>query len=81
MPQQLSRLAERLLAGRTLEQTLHAVNLLVVEQVGRLQEPFIAQVTLKRAIGRVFVSAPVANEGVLLLEAHLALLALERSLL
>lgn len=81
VPQQFSRLAERLLAGRTLKQTFHAVNLLVVKQVGWLKEPLIAEVTLERAICWIFVSATVANEGVLLLEAHLALLALERPLL
>lgn len=57
------------------------MNLLVVKQVGRLKKSFITQVTLKRAISRVFMSAPVAYKGVLLFEAHLALLALERSLL
>lgn len=81
MPQQFSRLAERLLAGRTLKQTLHTVNLLVVKQVGWLEKPLITEVTLERAIGRVFVGATVAHESVLLFEAHLALLALERSLL
>lgn len=57
------------------------MNLLVVKQVGRLEEAFIAEVTLERAIGWVFVRAAVAYERVLLFEAHLALLALERSLL
>lgn len=81
VPQQFSRLAERLLAGRALKQTLHPVNLLVVEQVGRLKEALITEVTLERAISRVFVSATVAYESILLFEAHLALLALERPLL
>lgn len=81
MPQQFSRLAERLLAGRTLKQTFHTVNLLVVKQMGWLKEPLVAEVTLEGAIGWIFVSATVAHQSVLLLEAHLALLALERSLL
>lgn len=81
VPQQFPRLAERLLAGCTLKQTFHTVNLLVVKQVGWLEKPLIAKVTLERAIGWVFVSAAVAYECVLLFEAHLALLALERSLL
>lgn len=57
------------------------MNLLVVKQVGWLEKPLITKVTLERAIGRVFVGATVAHESVLLFEAHLALLALERSLL
>lgn len=57
------------------------MNLLVVKQVGWLEEPLITEVTLERAISWVFVSAAVAYESVLLFEAHLALLALERSLL
>lgn len=81
VPQQFPRLAERLLAGRTLKQTFHTVNLLVVKQVGWLEKPLITEVTFERAIGWVFVSAAMAYERVLLFEAHLALLALERSLL
>lgn len=81
VPQQFSGLAERLLAGCTLKETFHPVNLLMVEQVGRLEEALIAEVALERAIGGVFVSASVAYESVLLFEAHLAFLALERSLL
>lgn len=57
------------------------MNLLVVQQVGWLKEPLITEVTLERAIGWIFVGATVAYESVLLFEAHLALLALERSLL
>lgn len=81
VPQQLPRLAEGLLAGGALEEALHAVNLLVVEQVGRLHEAFIAQVALKGPIRWVLVRAAVAYKRVLLLEAHLTLLALERTLL
>lgn len=81
MPQQFPRLAERLLAGCTFEQTFHTVNLLVVQQVGWLKEPLITEVTLERAIGCIFVSATMAYQRVLLFEAHLALLTLERSLL
>lgn len=57
------------------------MNLLVVEQVRRLEEALITEVTLERAISWVFVSATVAYESILLFEAHLALLALERPLL
>lgn len=56
------------------------MDLLVVEQVGRLEEAFVTQVTLEWAISWVFMGAAVANESVLLLEAHLALLTLERPL-
>lgn len=57
------------------------MNLLVVQQVGWLEKALIAEVALERAVSWVLVSATVANEGILLFEAHLALLALERSLL
>lgn len=57
------------------------MNLLVVKQVGWLEKPLITEVTLERAISWIFVSATVAYESVLLFEAHLALLALEGSLL
>lgn len=57
------------------------MNLLVVKQVGWLQETLITEVTLKRSISWVFVSATVAYKSVLLFEAHLALLALKWSLL
>ncbi len=57
------------------------MNLLVVKQVGWLKKPLITEVTLERAISGIFVSATVAYESILLLEAHLALLALEGSLL
>lgn len=81
MSQQFTRLTERLLAGCTFEETLHPVDLLVVEQMGGLEEALIAQVAFEGAIGRVFVSAAVANKSILLFETHLTLLALERSLL
>lgn len=57
------------------------MNLLVVKQMGWLEEALITEVTLERAISWIFVCATVAYESVLLLEAHLTLLALERSLL
>lgn len=57
------------------------MNLLVVQQVGWLEKALIAEVALERAVSWVLVSATVANECILLFEAHLALLALERSLL
>lgn len=57
------------------------MNLLVVKQVGWLKKTLITEVTLERSISWIFVSATVAHESVLLFEAHLALLALERSLL
>lgn len=81
MLQQLARLAEALLAGGTLEQALDAVHVLVVKQVGWLQEALIAEVALERTVCRVLVRAAVADQGVLLFKAHLALLALERSVL
>lgn len=56
------------------------MDLLVVEQVGGLQEALITEVTLEGTIGRVFVRAAVAYKRILLFEAHLALLALERPL-
>lgn len=57
------------------------MNLLVVQQVGWLEKALIAEVALERAVSWVLMSTTVANEGILLFEAHLALLALERSLL
>lgn len=57
------------------------MDLLVVQQVGRLKKTLITEVALERSISWIFVSAAVAHESVLLLEAHLALLALEGSLL
>lgn len=81
MAQQLPRLAELLLAGGTLEEVLHAVHMLVVQEVGGLQEALVAQVALKRPFGGVLVRAAVAHQGVLLLEAHLALVTVEGPLL
>lgn len=80
VPKQFSWLAERLLAWRTFKQTFHTMHLLVVKQVGRLKKSFITKVTLEWAISWIFMSTTVAYESVLLLEAHLALLTLERSL-
>lgn len=80
VPQQFSRLAERLLAGRTLKQALHAVHLLVVKQVRRLKKSLIAEVALEGTISWVFMRAAMAYKCILLLETHLALLTLERSL-
>lgn len=80
MPQQLPGLSEALLASGAFEQALDAVDVLVVQQVGRLQETLVALIALERPIGRVFVRTAVANERVLLFEAHLTLLALERTL-
>lgn len=81
MPKQLPRLAEGLLARGALEQTLHAVHLLVVEEVRGLEEALVTQVALEGPVRGVFVSAAVTDQSVLLLEAHLALLALEGALL
>ena len=53
------------------------MDLLVIQQVGGLQESLVTQVALEGAVGGVLVGATVAHQGVLLLEAHLALLALE----
>lgn len=57
------------------------MDLLVVKQVGRLQESLITQVTLEGTICGIFVRATVAHQGVLLFEAHLAFLALKRPFL
>ena len=81
VPEQLSRLAELLLAGGALEQVVHAVHMLVVEQVGGLHEALVTQVALEGPDGGVLVSAPVAHQRVLLLKAHLALITVERPLL
>lgn len=54
--------------------------MLVVQQVGRLQETFVTLIALERAICWVFVRTAVANKCVLLLKAHLTLLTLERPL-
>lgn len=53
------------------------MNLLVVQQVRWLQEALIAEVALERSVGGVLVCAAVAHQSVLLLEAHLTLVALE----
>lgn len=79
--QQFPRLAELLLAGGALKQVVHAVDMLVVKEVRRLHEALVAEVALERPVGGVFVRAPVADQRVLLLEAHLALVAVERALL
>lgn len=68
------------MASGTFEQTLDTVDVLVVQKVGRLQETFVTLIALERAICWVFVRTTVANERVLLLEAHLTLLTLERPL-
>lgn len=81
VPQQLPRLAEGLLARGALEQTFHAVYLLVVEEVRGLEEAFVTQVAFEGPVCGVFVSAAVTHQRVLLLEAHLALFALEWALL
>ena len=81
VPQQLSRLAELLLAGGALEQVVHAVHMLVVEQVGGLHEALVTQVAFEGPDGGVLVGAPVAHQCVLLLKAHLALVTVERPLL
>lgn len=57
------------------------MNLLMIKQVGRLKESLVTEITFERSISRILVSATVAYESILLFEAHLALLALERSLL
>lgn len=55
--------------------------MLVVEKVRGLQETLVAQVTLEGAVGRGLVRATVAHQRVLLLKAHLTVLAVIRSLL
>ena len=79
MLQQLARLAESLLAGGALEQALNAMHVLVVQQVGRLQETLVAEVALEWPVSRILVRAAMADQGILLLEAHLTFLALERA--
>lgn len=74
-------MSEALLAGGAFEQALDAVDVLVVQKVGRLQETLVALIALERAIRWVLVRAAVADERVLLFEAHLTLLTLERALL
>lgn len=81
MCEQFPRLAELLLARGALKQVVHAVDMLVVKQVRWLHEALVTEVALKRPIGGVFVSAPVANQRILLLEAHLTLVTVERALL
>lgn len=56
------------------------MDVLVVQQVGRLQETLVTLIALERAVGWVFVCTTVANKRILLLEAHLTLLTLERPL-
>lgn len=77
MTEQLPGLAEALSAGGALEKVVHAVNVLVVQQVGRLQEALVAQVAFEGAVGRGLVRAPVAHQGVLLFKAHLAVFTVE----
>lgn len=81
MTEQLPRLTEALAAGGALEKVVHAVNMLVVQQVGRLQETLVTQVAFEGAVGGGFVRAPVADQGVLLLKAHLAIFTVEWALL
>lgn len=56
------------------------MDVLVVQQVGRLQETLVTLIALERAVGWVFVCTAVTNKRILLLEAHLALLTLKRPL-
>lgn len=55
--------------------------MLVVKEVRRLHEALVTEIALKWPIGGVFVSAPVANQRILLLEAHLTLITVEGALL
>lgn len=57
------------------------MDLLVVQQVGRLKKTLITEVAFEWAISWIFVSATVAHKRILLFEAHLALFALEGTLL
>lgn len=79
MTQELPGLTEARAAGGALEEVVHAVNVLVVQQVGRLQEALVAEVAFEGAVGGGLVRAPVAHQGVLLLEAHLAVFAVKRA--
>lgn len=57
------------------------MDVLVVEKVGGLHEAFVAQTASERPVGGVLVRPSVAHERVMLLEAHLALVAVEGALL
>lgn len=80
MPKQFPGLPEALLASGAFEQTLDAMDVLVVQQMGRLQEALVALIALERPVGWVFVCTPVADKRILLFETHLALFALKRPL-
>lgn len=79
MTQKLPGLTEALAAGGALEEVIHAVNVLVVQQVGRLQEALVAQVAFEGAVGGGLVCAPMPHQGVLLFKAHLAVFAMKRT--
>lgn len=57
------------------------MNVLVVQQVGRLQEALVAQVAFEGAVGGGLVCASVAHQGILLFKAHLAVFTVERAFL
>ena len=57
------------------------MDVLVVQQMGWLQEAFVTKVALEGAVRWVFVRAPMAHQGILLFETHLALLTVEGTLL
>lgn len=81
MSEQLPRLAELLLARGALEQVVHAVDVLVVEEVRGLHEALVTQVAFERPVSGVLVCASVAHQCILLLEAHLTLVTVEGPLL
>ncbi|KAF3854389.1 hypothetical protein F7725_022444 [Dissostichus mawsoni] len=68
-------------AGAKRRNVVHAVDVLVVEEVRGLHEALVTQVAFERAVRRVFVRSSVAHQCVLLLEAHLALVTVEGTLL
>lgn len=81
MSEQLPRLAELFLARGTLEQVVHAMDVLVVEEVRRLHETLVAQIAFERSVCGVFVCASVSHQSILLPEAHLTLITVEGALL
>lgn len=79
--QQLPRLTKLLLTGGTLEQVVHAVDVLVVKEMGGLHEALVAEVAFEWPVGGVFMRTPVPHQCVLLSEAHLTLVAVKGTLL
>lgn len=56
------------------------MDMLVIQQMGRLKETLVALVALERPISWVFMRTTVAHKRILLFKAHLTLFTLERAL-